>query len=50
MTVSTLIANMGGLLGLCMGLSLVSLVEIAFYLVKFIMSVRSVLSVPIKIK
>ena len=36
MTVSTLVANMGGLLGLCMGLSLVSLVEIALYLVKFI--------------
>ena len=38
MSVWTLIANMGGLLGLCMGLSLVSLVEIAFYLGTFIMS------------
>ena len=41
MSVSTLIANMGGLLGLCMGISLVSLVEIAFYLVNFIISITT---------
>ena len=31
MTVNTLIANLGGMLGLCMGFSLVSLIEIAFF-------------------
>ena len=32
MTLNTLIANLGGMLGLCMGFSLVSLIEIIFFL------------------
>ena len=32
MTLDTLIANLGGMMGLCMGFSLVSLVEIVFFL------------------
>ena len=36
MTVTTLIANIGGMLGLCMGLSFVSIVEI-FEVVFFFM-------------
>ena len=32
MTLDTLIANLGGMMGLCMGFSLVSLVEIVHFL------------------
>ena len=32
MTLDTLIANLGGMMGLCMGFSLVSLVEIVYFL------------------
>ena len=35
-TLSTFTSNIGGLLGLCMGLSFVSLVEVLFYVLKFI--------------
>ena len=31
MTLNTLIANLGGMMGLCMGFSLVSLIEILFF-------------------
>ena len=31
MTLDTLIANLGGMMGLCMGFSLVSLVEIVYF-------------------
>ena len=31
MTLNTLIANLGGMMGLCMGFSLVSLIEIFFF-------------------
>ena len=37
-TLRTFISNMGGLLGLCMGLSFVSVVEVVFYLAQFIFS------------
>ena len=39
MTVNTLIANLGGMLGLCMGFSLVSLIEIAFFVFSITSSV-----------
>ena len=35
MTLITFIANLGGMLGLCMGLSLVSLIEIIFYTAQY---------------
>ena len=34
MSVNTLIANLGGMMGLCMGLSLVSAIEIGYFLFK----------------
>ena len=38
MSATTFIANIGGMLGLCMGFSFVSLVEIFFFIVQFIVS------------
>ena len=38
MSATTFIANIGGMLGLCMGFSFVSLVEIFFFVVQFIVS------------
>jgi hypothetical protein len=32
MTMETMIANLGGMMGLCMGLSLVSVLEILYFL------------------
>ena len=37
-TFPVIISNMGGLHGLCMGFSFVSVVEVVFYLVQFICS------------
>ena len=39
-TLSTFTSNIGGLLGLCMGLSFVSLVEVLFYLLKFLLNFK----------
>ena len=38
MSVNTLIANLGGMMGLCMGMSLVSAIEIGYFIVKCIFS------------
>ena len=37
MTLITFIANLGGMMGLCMGLSFVSIVEIIFFSMMFIL-------------
>ena len=34
MTVTSFVANVGGLLGLCMGFSLVSVVEMVYFVIK----------------
>ena len=39
MSLSTLIANLGGMMGLCMGMSFVSVVEICYFGANFIISV-----------
>ena len=36
MTLIIFIANLGGMLGLCMGFSLVSIIEIMFYMAQYV--------------
>ena len=36
-TYTTLISNLGGMLGLCMGLSFVSVAEIVFFIAKYLL-------------